>query len=139
MMLIYTESFSGRYRSIHSGPSAEAVMRRHGANSIEWKRRVDDTTFAKMIAKIAYTQAAAKGLLSCVKKPSALVPSMLGLDNFIGHWVGTSEEPFLEVPGELHIVKIAKDIELGLLIGEVQLFCNYGMPRYEVVLGELES
>jgi hypothetical protein len=46
---------------------------------------------------------------------------------------------FAGIRNELHIVKIAKDIELGLLIGEVQLFCNYGMPRYEVVLGELES
>jgi len=138
IMTIKTESFSGRYGTITAGPSEEDVLRKHGANVIEWKRRVDDTTFAKMVAKIAYSQAAAMGLLDRIRKPSPLVPSMLGLDKFIGHWFGSSEEPYLKIPGEVHVVKVTEDTDLGLLLGEVQLFCNYGMPRYEVVLGELE-
>lgn len=136
---IYTDSFNGRFCSISIGPSAEDVLRKYKGNAIQWKKRYRPSAFAKMIAKFAYTQAAAQGLLTTIQSPSPLVPSMLGLDKFIGHWVGSSKEPFLTIPDELHVVKVITDLEQRLLIGEVQLFCNYGMPRYEVVLGELKS
>jgi hypothetical protein len=35
------------------------------------------------------------------------------------------------------VIKIFPDKDLGILMGEVQLFANRAMPRYEVILGKL--
>ncbi len=69
---------------------------------------------------------------------SFVLPAILGEKDDIGQWVGTITEPIISSKYHLHRVLVHRDIEKGLLIGDVQIFSDSETPRYGVILGQLE-
>jgi hypothetical protein len=97
--------------------------------------------FAQMVGKIAWSMAAANGVLSSIHDRQTVVSALIGNPNDIGKWVGTFTDstPEQKVPGRLHSVIIRSDTDRGLLVAEVQLFADSGAPRYAVVLRSLSQ
>lgn len=125
-------------QSVSFGPTPDAVVKKLGASSIQLtssNERPD--VFARVIAKIAYSSAAAEGILDQIDSDSPVVPSILGRIDDIGRWVGTISGPVEHYPGHLHRILFHRDIDRGLLVGEVHLFSDSQAPRYGVILGKL--
>ena len=94
----------------------------------------------RMVAKIAFSMAAAVGALAELKSHQSLVlPAILGKADDIGRWVGTITDPITIQKGHLHRVLIRKDEQKGLLLGDVHIFSDSQTPRYGVILGELKK
>lgn len=125
--------------TISLGISPQEVLRKFGAQSIRIKASHSPVNYARMLAKIAYSMAAATGALQDLAEPSPLVPAILGHEDTIGHWVGSIDEPNEAHAGQLHRVAVVSDHGRGLLIGDVQLFSASPTPRYGVILGRLKS
>ncbi len=123
------------------GPRPEHVLKKFGAESISLQPRSDKPVdFARMIAKVAFSMAAAEGaLVHLGNKHSPVLPAILGKVDDIGRWVGTITDPIIGHKGHLHRVLIHKDDQKGLLIGDVQIFSDSQTPRYGVILGELKK
>jgi hypothetical protein len=122
------------------GPGPEVVGRELGAQELTFTSAPDyPTSFARMISKIAYGMAFARGDIDRIEGPSPVIPSILGDVDDIGRWVGTLTGPIRKYPGLLHRVEIHEDRERRLLIAEVQLFSNSETPSYGVMLGHLKS
>jgi hypothetical protein len=105
------------------------------AESISATTSHNPVAFARMIAKIAYSMAAATGALALLKSPSPIPSIILGHDTSVGHWIGNVDAPHRSYPGMLHRVVVVPDESCGMLIGDVQLFSDSFAPSYTVVLG----
>jgi hypothetical protein len=92
-----------------------------------------------MIAKVAYSTAAATGALALLKEPSPIRGVILGSNTHVGDYVGTLTYPLEAHDGQLHRVIIFPDFGMGQLIADVQLFSDSHAPRYGVLLGELSN
>jgi len=126
-------------QTILFGPRPEVVARELDAQELTFTSARDHpTSFPRMIAKIGYGMAFARGDIDRIQGPSPVIPSMLGEVNDIGRWVGTLPGPLRKYPGLLHRVEIHEDTERRCLIAEVQLFSNLATPTYVVVLGPLK-
>lgn len=121
------------------GPHPEAVLRELGGQSLSTTQTQRPAEFARMIAKIAYSMAAATGALKLINEPSPICGVILGTDPAIGHYVGTLDYPLRKHEDQLHRVVVIPDYQRGLLIGDVQLFSDSPAPRYGVVLGLLRD
>jgi len=95
-------------------------------------------SFARMIAKIAYAMAFAKGLIARIDGNAFVLPDILGQRDEIGRWVGTLDKPIEVHRDQLHRVLIYEDIQRGILGGEVHLFSDSQTPSYGVILGRLK-
>lgn len=127
--------------SVSFGPRPEHILRKLGAESISFQPRGDKPAdFARMVAKIAFSMAAAVGALAELKShQSPVLPAILGKADDIGRWVGTITDPITIHKGHLHRVLIHRDEQKGLLLGDVHLFSDSQTPRYGVILGELKK
>lgn len=92
----------------------------------------DYYSFARLIAKIAYGFAVAKGELKPLEKIPIIVDYILGKTKNIGRFVGTFTDPLHKEAGLLH--KVAIQRRNGMLIGLVKLFANSQSPEYGVIL-----
>ena len=119
------------------GPKPAEVARILGVTSISLTQKVEPTSFARVIAKIAYAFAAAERALDKIRGDPLVLPAILGKSDDIGCWVGTITDPLQAFNGQLHRILIHEDRQKGLLIGDVQLFCDSQTPRYGVILGLL--
>jgi hypothetical protein len=123
--------------TISFGRNPEDFLLKQKAESISTTTSQNPVAFARMIAKIAYSMAAATGALELLKSTSPIPSVILGHEAAVGHWVGTIDAPNASYPGMLHRVVIVSDEERGMLIGDVQLFCDSFAPRYGVILGSI--
>lgn len=88
---------------------------------------------ARMIGKIAYCMAIAQGQINPAQRPE-IVSSILGEADDIGKWVGTIDGPSAKYePGTLHRMAVARNLENGTLLIEVQLFADAAAPTYGVI------
>lgn len=120
------------------GGSVEDLLAKLGVKSIKVSEKLDPTSFARMLAKIAYAGAVAQGA-RFVGKPYVL-PGIRGESEDIGKWVITLPKPYEKHPGHLHRVSFHKE-RFGIrpepdYVAEVQLWSNYGTPHYGVILGQ---
>ena len=115
------------------------MLRSLGASSIKPYVSTHPAQFARMIAKVAYSMAAATGALTLLKGPSPIRDVILGTNTHIGDYVGTLTYPIEAHDGQLHRVIILPDTSTGQLVADVQLFSDSHTPRYGVLLGELSS
>jgi hypothetical protein len=127
------------FSTILFGPAPEEVMKKYNATGIEISSKSDPISFARMIAKIAYSFAYAEGELDKIDMPSPIVAELLKENGKIGKYVGTLDKPLQRHDNTLHRLLVHTDYEKGLLIGEVQLFSDSETPCYGVVLGKLKS
>lgn len=126
--------------TISFGCKPEDTLLKHNGSRIV-VRPVNDTPvdFARMIAKIAFSMAVAIDAFEGANySKSFVLPAILGEKDDIGQWVGTITEPIISSKYYLHRVLVHRDIEKGLLIGDVQIFSDSQTPRYGVILGQLE-
>tara|TARA_R110001599_G_scaffold188304_2_gene382733 strand:+ start:175 stop:969 length:795 start_codon:yes stop_codon:yes gene_type:complete len=123
--------------TISFGQNPKDFLLKHKAESILTNQSQNPVAFARMIAKIAYSMAAATGALELLTSPSPIPSIILGEELAVGHWVGTIDAPNTSHSGKLHRIAIFPDERLGLLVGDVQLFCDSFAPRYSVILGHL--
>lgn len=123
--------------TISFGTNPKDFLLKHKAESISASASQNPVAFARMIAKIAYSMAAATGALKLLKSPSPIPAVILGQETAVGHWVGTIDAPNTSYPGMLHRIAIFPDEKLGMLVGDVQLFSDSFAPRYGVILGNL--
>lgn len=123
--------------TVSFGPRPGEVARTLGVKSISITQGQEPVAFARMIAKIAYSWAAAKGKLDLLRGVSPVVSAILGKTDDIGRWVGTITDPIKKYDGLLHRILIHEDDDRHLLIGEVHLFSDSETPKYGVVLGEI--
>jgi len=120
------------------GKPLEDVLRDEGAEDAEFTHTYKIPEFAKMLAKIAWGMAAAKGELDKIDFSDSVLGSFLQGNSSIGHWVGTYPGELKRDEGTLHTVRIYSDDELGLLIAGIKLFSFSQTPEYGVVLGRLQ-
>lgn len=120
------------------GKRIEKVLADEGAEDIQYEQYYKFVPFAKMIAKIGWSMAAAQGELNKITKDDCVLPALLGKNNNIGYWVGTHTDPIVTHPGTLHFLGIIEDRDKGFLRAEVKLFSNSQTPIYGVVLGRLK-
>ena len=123
--------------TVSFGPAPDEVLRNLGATSIGLTQEPKPVSFARVIAKVAYAYAAAERVLDKIRGNPFVLPAILGNTDDIGRWVGTITDPIQAFDGQLHRILIHEDREKGLLIGDVQLFCDSQTPRYGVILGSL--
>jgi len=124
--------------TIRFGPNPEDVLKKLKVDRIKiTPRKLYPTSFARMLAKIAYSYAFAEGVLNALDGESVVLPSILGKRDEIGLWVGTVEEPIKSTQGLLHRLALFEDREQGFLMAEVQLFSDSQTPSYHVILGKL--
>lgn len=125
--------------TISFGPRPEEVCERLGADEISVSTLGDKpASFARLVGKIAYAFAFAEGKLEEIDGDPHILPSILGITNDIGRWVGTLTKPIQRHENQLHRLFVHEDQEKGLLIGEVQLFADSETPSYGVILGNLK-
>ena len=121
------------------GPNPKEVMKKYNATDIEVSTDTDPVSFARMIAKIAYSFAYAEGELNKIDDPSPLLSELLNENGVIGKYVGTLDKPLQSHDDVLHRLLVHTDNDKGLLIGEVQLFADSPTPCYGVILGKLKK
>ncbi|QXE91641.1 HNH endonuclease [Geomonas subterranea] len=124
--------------TVSFGIEPEDVARKLGATALSITQKNDPVSFARVIAKIAYSTAFAEGALAGVSDTEAILPAILGETDNIGKWVGTLPGQAEKFDGHLHRVTLHRDIMAGFLIAEVHLFSDSSAPRYGVILGTLE-
>lgn len=124
--------------TISFGPDPGKVLSTLGASTIKPYVSTHPVPFARMIAKIAYSMAAATGALLHLKEPSPIRQVILGINTCVGDYVGTLTYPLSKHDDQLHRVVIFPDKNLGQLVADVQLFSDSHAPRYGVLLGELD-
>lgn len=105
---------------------------------------IDNTTFARAIAKIAYCGAVAKYGITGFR-PLVLPDIILGRYPYVPYFVGSDPgEPPPPRPGQRHAIEIATAVSgiggLKLLVAVVRLFAHsgtaaHGTPIYRVVVG----
>lgn len=113
------------------------VIRDEGAEDIEFTHSYKIPDFAKLLAKIGWSMAAAEGKLSHINPRETVRNAFLQEGGSIGHWVGAYPGKLKRIPGTLHTVKVYADEDLRLLIAAVKLFSFAETPEYGVVLGRL--
>jgi hypothetical protein len=125
--------------TVSFGANPEAVLKQLRAQSITIKSAPDHpVAFARMIAKIAYSMAAARGATARLEEPAFVLPAIRGQADDIGTWVGTL--PVVrKTPGLLHKISIIEDPASSLLRAEVQLFADSEAPTYEVIIGKMRT
>ena len=89
-------------------------------------------SLCKLFAKIAHGAAVAE--IGPNNFIPFLPPYILGADKALGYYVGTLPDK-LEKTQQLHQIKLIQYEQL--LISHVRLFGNFGLPTWEVVVGEL--
>ena len=125
--------------TISFGANPENVFRKLGAYQIMiTPEKLYQVSFARMLAKIAYTYAFAEGALNTIDGKSVVLPSILGERDEIGLWVGMIDASLTAKPGLLHRLELNKDKKQGLLMAEIQLFSDSQTPSYCVILGKLK-
>jgi hypothetical protein len=123
--------------TVSFGADPASVLRELGATSIKPYVRTRPAQFARMVAKIAYSMAAATGALSMIRGPSPIRGVILGENDHIGDYVGTLTYPLGAHERQLHRIIVLPDEKTGQLVADVQLFSDSHAPRYGVLLGEL--
>ena len=123
--------------TVSFGVDPASVLRELGATSIKPYVSTRPAQFARMVAKIAYSMAAATGALSMIKGPSPSRDVILGTNDRIGDFIGTLTYPLEAHEGQLHRIIVLPDKNIGQLVADVQLFSDSHAPRYGVLLGEL--
>lgn len=125
--------------TISFGADPVSVCRDMGATSIKPYVRTQPAQFARMVAKIGYSMAAATGALSLIDGPSPIREVILGTNPYIGDYVGTLTYPLDAHEGQLHRIVVLPDLKTGQLVADVQLFSDSRAPRYGVLLGRLSK
>jgi hypothetical protein len=120
------------------GVSPEDVLDHYRAKQVTWMDTGHPVPFARMIAKIAYASAFAERIFDLIDGDSLVLPAFMRIPDDIGKWVGTARKPLEVHAGHLHRVTFGGHLQSGLLIAEVQLFADNGLPTYTVVLGRLK-
>lgn len=122
------------------GPSPDDVAKAQSAVNLSWQESHLYSSFAKMIAKIAYATAIGQATEAGIQLPFDGVPfvlsSILGQSDDIGKWVGTLTTPFERHENQLHRVNFGTINDGRIVLAEVQLFADSGTPHYGVILGE---
>ena len=125
--------------TVSFGPDPNSVLRELGATTIRQHVSTHPALFARMVAKIAYSMAAATGALSLIQGSSSIRGVILGTNTNIGDYVGTLTDPLFTHEGQLHRIVILQDTNTGNLVADVQLFSDSHAPRYGVLLGRLSG
>lgn len=123
--------------TVSFGADPTSVLRDLDATAIKPDVITRPAQFARMVAKIAYSMAAATGALALIKGPSPIRGVILGTNTHIGDYVGTLTYPLDAHEGQLHRIILLPDTATGQLVADVQLFSDSHAPRYGVLLGEL--
>lgn len=123
--------------TVSFGANPASVLRELGATTIKPQVSTHPAQFARMLAKIAYSMAAATGALSLLKAPSPIRGVILGTNTHVGDYVGTLTYPLAAYENQLHRIVVLPDAQSGQLVADVQLFSDSSAPRYGVLLGEL--
>jgi hypothetical protein len=125
--------------TVSFGANPASVLRDLGATTIKPNVSIQPALFARLIAKVAYSMAAASGALGLLKEPSPIREVILGANTHIGDYVGTIASPLEAHDGQLHRVIVFPDVSVGQLVADVQLFSDSHAPRYGVLLGKLSG
>lgn len=123
--------------TIGFGKPIPDVLRDEKAVDIRIRHNYKVSSFAKMIAKIAWSMAAAQGSINKIDLNNSILPSLMSDGNTIGIWVGSIGSPIESVPNTLHCIDVVEDGHNGLLVSKVKLFSRSQTPTYQVVLGRL--
>lgn len=125
--------------TVSFGADPTSVLRELGATAIKPQVTTHPAEFARMLAKVAYSMAAATGALSQLKGPSPIRGVILGTNTHVGDYVGTLTYPLAAHADQLHRIIVLPDTKSGQLVADVQLFSDSYAPRYGVLLGELSG
>jgi len=107
------------------------VTQRKRSLTISTAENADDT--GRLLAKIAHSYAAAElglGSFEPFLIPAILNQPPLNLKRFVG---GLGQGSILD---ELHAINISNDWDPHLVVVQIQLFTNWGGPKYLVVAGQ---
>lgn len=120
------------------GPRPEQVAKAHGAQTMRFPTTTEQPiAFGRMLAKIAYGYAFARGALDLIDGPSFVVPCILGKSDDVGQWVFTDASEVVTYPGVLH--RVDHYAMQDHLIADVHLFADSQSPVYSVILGKLKT
>ncbi len=112
---------------------------KYNIESISYTRELR-TSFARVLAKIAYGMAVAKYGLDMIEEAYVL-PCILDPKNDVGQWVGCEaphESPAL-LQREQYFHRIDILINKSEVGARVRLFANYQTPEYLVIVGRLKG
>lgn len=126
----------GLYSYVFGKPMAD-VLRDLGADDIRLSQNYKFVPFARMIGKIGWAMAAAKGSLEKIDQDSGVRSTLIGCPDNIGRWVGTFTDGPRKYARALHRIEIKEDRDRNLMYADVQLFADSETPAYGVILGTL--
>jgi len=125
--------------TVRFGPDPGDLVKSLGAKSVNITKDCKPVAFARLLAKVAYGVAFARGQIDKIEGECFVLPAILGTRDDIGCWVGTLTKGFECHPEFLHRADLHIDESRGLLFGEVQIFADSQTPTYGVVLGKLKT
>jgi hypothetical protein len=121
--------------AISFGLKPDEVMKELGVLTATWGPASGyPTSFARMIAKIGYAFAVARGAWPLAFGLPSVVPSILEVEDQVGRWVGTSPRGNSAEVGLLHRIEIGPHPTPDRMLVEVQLFADSGTQSYAVLL-----
>lgn len=127
------------HTTISFGADPAKFMKDFGIDNVKIKVRTAPAQFARLLAKIGFSMAAATGALKLLSSESPIRNLIKGTDENFGDYIGTLTLPLSTRSGVLHTVAVFPDTDSGQLVADIQLFSDSGTPRYGVLLGALSN
>lgn len=120
------------------GKPLKDVLRDEGADDAQFTHTYKIPEFAKMLAKMGWSMAAAEGLLDRIDPAETVLEAFMNENSSIGYWVGTYQGQLKREAGTLHSIRFEEKKEQGLLVAVIKLFSFSQTPEYGVVLGRIK-
>lgn len=122
---------------IRFGTPEGVVAQELAVDRVHVDQRLRPVAFARMIAKIAWGLATARGLHDRLER--GLVQAFMHDPDAISRWVGTYTNQQSALPGVLHSVQFRPDSRSSYLVADVRLFASAPTPCYGVVVAKLSD
>lgn len=121
------------------GEGPQEIAKLHKADDVLLKIRNPlklAQSFAKLLAKIAYSSAVWHFGLGGVQEP-LVVPAILGISDDIGMWVGCDGQRIMGTTFNLWHTKL--EVAQGLIFARIKLFAKADGTEYLVVVGQINE
>ena len=121
------------------GESPQEIAKLHNADDVLFKMRNPlrlAQSFAKLLAKIAYSSAVWHFGMAGVQEPF-VVPAILGIRDDIGMWVGCDGQRIMGTTFNLWHTKF--EIARGLILARIKLFAQADGTEYLVIVGQVNE
>jgi len=119
------------------GKPVNQVLEDLDAEDFRVTRTYDMSSFARMLAKIGWAFCAAERRLGELDPEQTVLDAFMRNPTNIGRWVGCYTDPIKRESVAGHIITLRSDQVYQY--ADIQLFSDFGTPKYGVIVGKLRK